>query len=40
MILIQEFLARLIKVISAHIGYEVVVFKNIVAIKVNKELKG
>ena len=35
----QEFLARPIKVISTYIGREVVIFKNAVAIKVNKELK-
>ena len=40
MILTQEFLARPIKVISAYVGREVVIFENAVAIRVNKELEG
>ena len=37
--MIQEFLTRPIKVISAYMGHKVVVFKNAVAIRVNRELK-
>ena len=35
----QQFLTRPIKVISAYIGYKIIIFKNVVAIRVNKKLK-
>ena len=36
----RKFLTRPIKVINTYIGYKIIIFKNIVAIRVNRKLKG